>query len=103
MTTNLRRLFTRVLPVTAVTGALIAAAAIAPSAVAAVRDAGPAAAAVDYSKLVADNKESSTSPANLGGWGYTQGLFLWGTYLIYKRTGEKKYLTYMKAWADRFV
>jgi len=112
MTINVRRLFTRLLPGAALAGALVAAAAIAPSAVAAVSAEDRAAAinaaavdvaAVDYSKLVADNKETSTSPANLGGWGYTQGLFLWGTYLIYKRTGEGKYLTYMKAWADRFV
>ena len=103
MTTNLRRLLTRILPVTAVAGALVATAAIAPGAVAAVGRDGAAVAAVDYSTLVADRKESSTTPANLGGWGYTQGLFLWGTYLIYKRTGDRKYLTYMKSWADRFV
>jgi unsaturated rhamnogalacturonyl hydrolase len=103
MTTNIRRLLIRILPVTAVAGALVATAAIAPGAVAAVDRDGAAVAAVDYSTLVADRKESSTTPANLGGWGYTQGLFLWGTYLIYKRTGDKKYLTYMKSWADRFV
>jgi unsaturated rhamnogalacturonyl hydrolase len=107
MTTNVRRLITRLLPVTAVAGALIATAAIAPSALAgssapqSSAAIGPA--AVDYSTLVADAEEKRASPSQLGGWGYTQGLFLWGTYLIYKRTGDKKYLTYMKSWADRFV
>src|SRR4051794_21774635 len=89
MTPKFRRLFTRIVPVTAIAGALVATAAIAPSAVASVRRDSAAAAAVDYSKLVADHKEASTSPGDLGGWSYTEGLFLWGTYLIYKRTGDK--------------
>jgi unsaturated rhamnogalacturonyl hydrolase len=103
MTPRITRLLTRLVPAAAVAGALVATAAIAPNAVASVSADRAAIAAVDYSKLVADNKEASTTPANLGGWSYTEGLFLWGTYLIYKRTGDKKYLTYMKSWADRFV
>src|SRR5690349_22556896 len=43
------------------------------------------------------------TPDKLGGWGYTRGLYLYGQYLVYKRTGEKKYLDYIKAWVDRFV
>jgi unsaturated rhamnogalacturonyl hydrolase len=60
-------------------------------------------AAVDYSTLVADAQEKRTSPSQLGGWGYTQGLFLYGTYLVYQRTHDPKYLAYMRSWADRFV
>jgi unsaturated rhamnogalacturonyl hydrolase len=107
MTANVRRLFTRLLPVTAVAGALVATAAIAPSALAGsgARPSAAAigAAAVDYSTLVADAEEKRASPAQLGPWSYTEGLFLYGTYLIYQRTHQKKYLDYMQAWADRFV
>jgi unsaturated rhamnogalacturonyl hydrolase len=107
MTGNVRRLLTRVLPVVTVAGALVATAAIAPNALAGAGSPQSAEiAAADnfaYSALVADAEEKRASPTQLGGWGYTQGLFLWGTYLIYKRTGDKKYLTYMKSWADRFV
>jgi unsaturated rhamnogalacturonyl hydrolase len=31
------------------------------------------------------------TPATLGGWSYTRALYLYGQYLVYKRTGEKKY------------
>src|SRR4051812_14789169 len=107
MTGNVRRLLTRVLPVVTVAGALVATAAIAPNALAGAGSPQSAEiAAADnfaYSALVADAEEKRASPTQLGGWGYTQGLFLWGTYQIYKRTGDKKYLTYMKSWADRFV
>ena len=43
------------------------------------------------------------SPGALGGWGYTQGLYLYGEYLAFQRTHNPKYLAYIKAWADRFV
>ena len=39
-------------------------------------------------------------PSDLGRWGYQQALYLQGEYLVYKRTGDKRYLAYIKAWAD---
>jgi unsaturated rhamnogalacturonyl hydrolase len=42
-------------------------------------------------------------PAKIGGWGYTIGLYLYGQYLVYKRTGTKSYFDYIKSWMDRFV
>lgn len=57
----------------------------------------------DWSKAVVDSTMKRYTPATLGGWSYTRGLYLYGQYLVYKRTGEKKYFDYIKAWVDRFV
>ncbi|MCK2245039.1 MULTISPECIES: glycoside hydrolase family 88 protein [unclassified Crossiella] len=57
----------------------------------------------DWSKAVVDSTMKRHTPATLGGWSYTRGLYLYGQYLVYKRTGEKKYFDYIKAWVDRFV
>jgi unsaturated rhamnogalacturonyl hydrolase len=43
------------------------------------------------------------TPSSFSGWSYPAGLFLYGQYLVYKRTGNKAYLDYIRAWADRFV
>jgi unsaturated rhamnogalacturonyl hydrolase len=85
--------------------ALVATAATAPAAIAAVRTgtAVTAAAPTDWSVGVVDSEMARKSPTTLGGWGYTQGLFLYGTYLVYQRTHNPKYLAYIKSWADRFV
>ncbi|MFB9903739.1 glycoside hydrolase family 88/105 protein [Allokutzneria oryzae] len=67
----------------------------------------PAAAAApaptDWSKSVVESTMKRYTPATLGGWGYTRGLYLHGQYLVYKRTGDKRYLDYVRAWVDRFV
>jgi unsaturated rhamnogalacturonyl hydrolase len=84
---------------------MVATAVTAPAAIAAVRSGTAAApkAPTDWSVAVADSEMARKSPSTLGGWGYTQGLFLYGTYLVYQRTHNAKYLSYLKAWADRFV
>ncbi|MFD8493205.1 glycoside hydrolase family 105 protein [Amycolatopsis sp. NPDC059657] len=64
---------------------------------------GTVAAPSDWSRAVVDSTMKRYTPANLGGWGYTRGLYLYGQYLFYKRTGEKKYLDYIIAWYDRFI
>ncbi|MBB5855797.1 glycoside hydrolase family 105 protein [Amycolatopsis umgeniensis] len=61
------------------------------------------AAPVDWSRAVVDSTMKRYTPATLGGWGYTRGLYLYGQYLVYRRTGEKPYLDYILAWYDRFV
>lgn len=58
---------------------------------------------VDWSRAVVDSTMKRYTPATLGGWGYTRGLYLYGQYLVYRRTGEKRYLDYILAWYDRFV
>lgn len=57
----------------------------------------------DWSRAVIDSTMRRYTPATLGGWDYTRGLYLYGQYLFYKRTGERKYLDYIVAWYDRFI
>ena len=75
------------------TGAVLAAATPALAA-----PAGP-----DWSVEMVRSTMARYSPAELGGWGYTRGLYLYGQYLVYKRTGTKAYFDYVKSWVDRFV
>jgi unsaturated rhamnogalacturonyl hydrolase len=57
----------------------------------------------DWSAAVIDSTMQRKSPSTLGGWGYTEGLYLYGQYLAFERTHNAKYLSYIKSWADRFV
>src|SRR5207247_854594 len=57
----------------------------------------------DWSTAVVDSTMTRFTPGTLGGWSYTRGLYLYGQYLVYKRTHNAKYLAYVKSWADRFV
>ena len=62
------------------------------------------AARADLSRAVVESTMArSPDPASLGGWGYTQGLFLLGAYRVYQRVKEPSYLAYIKRWVDRFV
>ncbi|HET7112028.1 MAG TPA: glycoside hydrolase family 88 protein, partial [Pyrinomonadaceae bacterium] len=40
---------------------------------------------------------------DLGPWGYAKSLYLYGQYLVYKRTREPRYLKYIKDWVDYHV
>ena len=40
---------------------------------------------------------------DLGSWGYARSLYLYGQYLVYKRTREPRYLEYIKNWVDNHV
>jgi len=40
---------------------------------------------------------------DLGTWGYTKALYLYGQYLVYKRTHDPRYLKYIKDWVDSHV
>jgi unsaturated rhamnogalacturonyl hydrolase len=58
----------------------------------------------DWSRSMVDTTMRRTpDPKNLGGWGYAVSLYLYGQFLVYKRTGEKKYLDYIQGWVDRHV
>jgi unsaturated rhamnogalacturonyl hydrolase len=80
---------------------------VAPSGAQAGPEPASAAAAVprdgDWSKALVESTMRRFTPQTLGGWGYTQGLYLYGQYLVFKRTGDRRYLDYIKAWVDRFV
>ncbi|WP_214316701.1 glycoside hydrolase family 88 protein [Nonomuraea sediminis] len=57
----------------------------------------------DWSKALVESTMARYTPATLGSWGYQRGLYLWGQYLVWQRTGDPRYLQYIKDWADRFV
>lgn len=40
---------------------------------------------------------------DLGRWGYQQALYLYAEYMVYQRTGDQRYLDYVKGWADAHV
>ncbi len=65
--------------------------------------AAEAAAPTDWSTALVNSTMARFTPATLGGWSYTRGLYLYGQYLVYQRTHDPRYLAYIKAWADRFV
>jgi unsaturated rhamnogalacturonyl hydrolase len=58
---------------------------------------------VDWSTAVVDSTMQRFTPQTLGSWGYQRGLYLFAQYLVYKRTGDPRYLEYIKTWVDRFV
>lgn len=58
----------------------------------------------DWSVAVVEStmKRFPTAAA-LGSWGYAKSLYLYGQYLVYKRTGDSRHLEYIKAWLDSHV
>ena len=59
---------------------------------------------VDWSvAMVNSTMNRFPTAADLGSWGYAKSLYLYGQYLVYKRTGDRKYLDYIKAWVDSHV
>jgi unsaturated rhamnogalacturonyl hydrolase len=63
----------------------------------------PTGTGTDWSVKMVDSTMTRFTPSTLGGWGYTTGLYLVGQYLVYQRTHNPAYLTYIRQWADRFV
>jgi unsaturated rhamnogalacturonyl hydrolase len=59
--------------------------------------------ATDWSVALVTSTMKRYTPATVGGWSYPVGLYMYGQYLVYKRTHNPAYLSYIKAWADRFV
>lgn len=58
----------------------------------------------DWSKAMVDATLARYPDASkFGGWGYAKSLYLFGQYLVYKRTHDPRYLSYMKQWVDTHV
>lgn len=58
----------------------------------------------DWSKALCDaNMQRTPDPTKMGNWGYAISLYLYGQFLVYKRTGDKKYLDYIQGWVDKHV
>lgn len=60
-------------------------------------------AADDWSVAMVESTMARFTPATLGGWSYPVGLYLYGQYLVYQRTHDPAYLSFIKSWVDRFV
>jgi unsaturated rhamnogalacturonyl hydrolase len=58
----------------------------------------------DWSVAVVESTLKRYPTLNLPqGWGYQRGLVLYGVYLVYLRTHDKRYLDYVKSWVDVYV
>ena len=58
----------------------------------------------DWSRGIIEAQMHRTpDPKNMGGWGYAISLYLYGQYLFYKRTGERRHLEYIQGWIDSHV
>ncbi|SED47677.1 glycoside hydrolase family 105 protein [Streptomyces sp. PAN_FS17] len=61
------------------------------------------AATADWSVAVVDSTTARYTPTTIGGWSYPVGLYLYGQYLVFRRTHNPQYLSYIKSYVDRFV
>src|SRR5258706_807467 len=61
-------------------------------------------AATDWSKAVVDSTMKRYPTAeSLKGWGYAKSLYLYGEYLVYLRTKDRRYLQHVKDWIDLHI
>jgi unsaturated rhamnogalacturonyl hydrolase len=61
-------------------------------------------ASTDWSKAVVESTIKRFPTAeSLKGWGYAKSLYLYGQYLVYLRTHDKRYLDHMQAWIDLHI
>ena len=60
--------------------------------------------ATDWSKaMVESTMKRFPTAQDLGSWGYAKSLYLYGQYLVWRRTGDKRYLQYIKDWIDSHI
>src|SRR5215212_3182608 len=61
-------------------------------------------ATTDWSVAMVDSTMKRYPTAeSLKGWGYAKSLYLYGQYLVYLRTGDRRYLDHIKAWVDLHI
>ena len=61
-------------------------------------------AGTDWSKAMVESQLArDPDPQKFGGWGYARSLYLFGQYLVYKRTHDPRYLDYIQKWVDVHV
>src|SRR6266404_4301498 len=64
----------------------------------------PGAANTDWSQAVVESTIKRFPAADsLKGWGYAKSLYLYGQYLVYLRTHDRRYLDHIKAWIDLHI
>jgi len=54
-------------------------------------------------RLVDSTLTRSPDPKQFGSWSYPRGLYLFGQYLVYRRTGDARYLKYIQDWVDSHI
>lgn len=58
----------------------------------------------DWSKAVVESTMKRFPTAqDLGSWGYAKSLYLYGSYLVWRRTGDKRYVQYIIDWVDSHI
>lgn len=58
----------------------------------------------DWSQHLVDSTLTRFPDATkFGSWAYPRGLYLMGQYLVYRRTGDKRYLQYIEDWVNTYV
>src|ERR1700745_1455894 len=58
----------------------------------------------DWSKaMVESTMKRYPTAESLKGWGYAKSLYLYGQYLVYLRTHDRRYLDHLKAWIDLHI
>jgi unsaturated rhamnogalacturonyl hydrolase len=64
----------------------------------------PVVASTDWGRAVVDSTlRRFPDPATFGRWNYAFGLYLYGQHLVFQRTREQRYLSYIKTWVDTHV
>ena len=62
------------------------------------------AATPDWSKeMVESTMKRFPTAESFKGWGYAKSLYLYGQYLVYLRTKDKRYLDHIKEWLDAHI
>lgn len=59
---------------------------------------------MDWSRaMIESTMKRYPTAQDLGSWGYAKSLYLWGQYLVWQRTKDPRYLSYIRAWVDSHV
>src|SRR5262249_53195247 len=58
----------------------------------------------DWSVAVVDSTiKRNPTGESFKGWGYAKALYLYGQYLVYLRTKNKRYLDHIQSWVDQHI
>src|SRR2546430_2310828 len=63
-----------------------------------------ATASIDWSVAVVESTiKRNPTGESFKGWGYAKALYLYGEYLVYLRTKDKRYLDHIQSWVDQHI
>src|ERR1041384_5720958 len=59
---------------------------------------------IDWSVAVVESTiKRNPTGESFKGWGYAKALYLYGQYLVYLRTRDKRYLDHIQSWVDQHI